>query len=253
MSGRREAGRPVGMTAPNRNFRLSTLVTSGSSGPTAAVSPQPRVLLVDDHEAVGQSLAIALRAEGYEADHVAGPTPAAILAAASEAGPDVVVLDLDLGPAGDGRALVGPLTAAGSAVLVLTANTDPVELVSCFEAGAVGVLGKSATLDQILEAVAAVAAGDSPMASHVRDELGAAARRARSEHRRRMAPFELLTPREEDVLIGLGDGLTPAEIAERSFTAVSTVRGHIKAILAKLGVRSQVAAVGKARHAGWLP
>ena len=77
------------------------------------------------------------------------------------------------------------------------------------------------------------------------------AHKARDEHRNALTPFEELTKSEADVLVGLIDGETAAEVAASRFVAISTVRTHVRQILRKLGVNSQLAAVAMAREAGW--
>lgn len=69
------------------------------------------------------------------------------------------------------------------------------------------------------------------------------------------AALASLTPAENDALLGMMAGLTAAEIAVRSHRSVHTIRSQIKAVLAKLGVPAQIAAVAIAHrsgHANWL-
>jgi DNA-binding NarL/FixJ family response regulator len=82
------------------------------------------------------------------------------------------------------------------------------------------------------------------------DEL----RLERADTMRAHATFERLTPRESVVLGALTDGLSAEEIAEAHFVALTTVRSQIRAVLHKLGVRSQLAAVALASaHPELLP
>ena len=74
----------------------------------------------------------------------------------------------------------------------------------------------------------------------------------RRADRRRLAPFESLTPRERDVLALIVDGRPAAEIARRAAVALPTVRTQVRSILQKLEVNSQMAAAAMARNAGWL-
>jgi DNA-binding NarL/FixJ family response regulator len=74
-------------------------------------------------------------------------------------------------------------------------------------------------------------------------------RRAQTESA--LAPFRRLTPREEEVLAALVDGEPAVAIAGRATVSEATVRSHIRSVLTKLGVGSQLQAVAKARHAGW--
>jgi DNA-binding NarL/FixJ family response regulator len=71
--------------------------------------------------------------------------------------------------------------------------------------------------------------------------------------RRDLRPFADLTEREQAVLAGLVEGHCAEEIAKAGFVSISTVRSQIKAILHKLGVNSQLAAVAMARRAEWSP
>lgn len=82
---------------------------------------------------------------------------------------------------------------------------------------------------------------------HLRSAL--ADRRDRLEALR--APFQQLTPREQDVLAGLVRGLSAPAIAEEAIVSATTVRSQIRAILLKLGVHSQLEAVSLARRARW--
>ncbi len=67
----------------------------------------------------------------------------------------------------------------------------------------------------------------------------------------RLQAFAVLTDREKVVLAELIEGHCAEEIANAAYVSISTVRSQIKAILQKLGVNSQLAAVAQARRAGW--
>ena len=73
----------------------------------------------------------------------------------------------------------------------------------------------------------------------------------RRADRRRLAPFESLTPRERDVLALIVDGRPAAEIARRSYVSLPTIRTQIRSILQKLEVNSQKEAAAMARELGW--
>jgi two-component system, NarL family, nitrate/nitrite response regulator NarL len=65
--------------------------------------------------------------------------------------------------------------------------------------------------------------------------------------------FERLSPREQEVLYALMKGQTARDICERDYVAMPTVRSQIHAILSKLGVTTQLAAVVLAYRSGWSP
>lgn len=211
-----------------------------------------RVLLVEDHQLVASALGSALRTQGYEVEHCSTLTVEGVSAAAQQFRPDVVLLDLYLGPEfGTSIPLIGPLRDAGARVVMLTASTDRHVLAECIEAGAEGLLTKSERLDGLVQAIEDVAEHGSLVSPQQREYLLANLSQRRQQQRARKAPFERLTRREQEILAALMRGSTAQAIAEETFTSIRTVRGHIQAILDKLDVSSQVAAVAKAQEAGW--
>jgi DNA-binding NarL/FixJ family response regulator len=211
-----------------------------------------RVLLVDDHALLAQTLALELRHAGCQVHVVDTPSHARVLAAADAFRADVVLLDLYLGrDVGTSVPLIAPLAAGGAEVVVLTGMTDEMMYAACIDAGATGVLSKEADFDGVLRAVLLAATHERVQPAHERDRLLERLRLARREERERLTRFERLTGRERAVLAALMDGRSAAEIAEDSYVSLATVRSQIRAILQKLDVTSQLAAVAAAHHAGW--
>jgi len=213
---------------------------------------QFRVLVVDDHAVFAETLAGELQRLGFEVAVVAAPSHANVLAAAASFGADVVLLDLCLGPdVGTSVPLISPLVALGAEVVMLTGMTDEMQLAGCVEAGASGVVSKVADLEAVFHAVVHAAHHERVQPTMERERMLAVLRGARRQERARLERFERLTRRERVVLAGLMDGLSASEIAESSFVSLTTVRSQIRAVLLKLGVTSQLAAVAAAHHAGW--
>ncbi len=211
------------------------------------------VLIVEDHELLAQSLSLALAAEGMTVE-VAPPCSDAVLESARNRPPSVVLLDLDLGAGRDpGEALLPPLVALGSAVLVVSAATDELRLGMVLELGAKAVLSKSRPFSDLVEAVMAAARGDVVMREHDRQEMLAAARRRRAADTERLAPLSRLTSRESEVLSLLMGGRNAESIARHFVVSDATVRTQIRGVLTKLEVGSQLAAVARAHRAGWQP
>ena len=211
-----------------------------------------RLLIIEDHELLAQSLGAALREEGLDVHLISGPTAKDILDASARIEPELVLLDLDLGDdIGSGVPLIAPLADNGGSVVMLTGSTDPVALATAVEAGAVGVLNKSMSFDALLDAVREAMGHGTLLTPHQRSELLAVLRRSRQERERRLRPFNALTPREGQVLAALMEGKAAETIANESFVSLATVRSQIRSILAKLDVNSQLAAVALARSAGW--
>jgi two-component system, NarL family, nitrate/nitrite response regulator NarL len=214
-----------------------------------------RVLIVDDHVLLAESLELALSLEGYDARRLAlpeeGGSMATVRSMALRANPRTVLLDLDLGRFGDGMNLIAPLARAHVNVVVLTASEDRGRWGACMRLGARKVLPKSGALQQALATVRRLHQG-LPVVS--REELEqlleawAEDRQAHDDIRRRL---DLLTPRERQVLGALTEGRTVRTIATSSVVSEATVRTQVKSILGKLEVSSQLAAVGMANQINW--
>lgn len=231
----------------------------GTSSSLHAVIDRPRldtalperVLLVEDHRLLAQSLATSLQAEGVEADRAPLDSQAAIVASAREVTYDVILLDLDLGELGSTLPLIGPLRATGARVVVLTAVTDRERLAECVEAGAIGLVSKRNGVEELLASLREAKASDSLLGPGERDQLLAELRRQRKQREQRLAAFQRLTVREGEVLTALMNGKTATDIAAEWYVSITTVRTQIHSVLTKLGVCSQIAAIGLANSAGW--
>jgi DNA-binding NarL/FixJ family response regulator len=222
--------------------------------PISETSSAPlKLLIIEDHELLAGTMAMALRTGGLEVHTTAGPSPEAVVALARRLQPVLVLLDLELGALGSGLDLIRPLIDAGGRVVMVTGVTERARLGACIEAGALGVVGKAGGFDMLVEAVRRAVDGVPILGEDERQALLHEARHRRRDDQERLAPFGALSPREQAVLVRLLAG-EPAEIiADRSYVSVATVRSHIRAVLLKLGVNSQLAAVALAREAGWPP
>jgi two-component system nitrate/nitrite response regulator NarL len=227
---------------------------AGEPGSAVTVATLPRLLVVDDHAVFTQALGLALESHGVATVEPAEELAAdAVRARAEERRPDVVLVDLDLGGGASGVPLVRDLAARGVAVLVVTALDDDARLGECLEAGAVGVFHKTRPLEELAELVQRAVGGEAVTSPARREELLAALRQARARRQADTGPFASLTEREAAVLGSLMDGKAAREIAADHFVSEATVRTHIRSVLQKLGVHSQLAAVARARAAGWRP
>jgi len=213
-----------------------------------------RILLVDDHALFRQPLAFMLEREpDMTVTGQAGTLAEARQAIQSAGSVDVAIVDLGL-PDGDGVELIRDLRALNphALVLVVTAQADRQRWAEALEAGAAGVLHKSASLDQIIDAIRRLHAGGHLLSPA--ELLGllrlASERRTRDAVAR--AALGKLTPRERDVLQALAEGLSDKEIAQRLHISVETVRTHMVNILGKLGVESRLQALVMALRHGFV-
>ena len=218
------------------------------------MTESPRVLIVEDHALLAESLALALRLRNIDDVEICDPSAldaASVLATAEHAKPDVVLLDVFLGDFGVSIPMIEPLSQTGAKILILTASQDRVVLARCLEAGAAGVFDKAQPFDELLTWVIDAAVGRTTMRPAAREALLAELADHRRDTDELRSLFKQLTDREAEVLTAIVEGANADEIAGRQHVAVSTVRSHIRSILDKLGVNSQLAAVALARRAGW--
>lgn len=203
---------------------------------------QVRVLLVEDHTAVREAIAGMFERESDLT--VVGQAESLAEARELLYGVDVAVLDLAL-PDGDGIALIPELRAAspGAQVLVLSANLDRARTARAVDAGAAGALDKTADLDQVVDAIRRLRAGQDLLASHEIVELLRFASDRRAQEREDRQAIASLTHREREVLKALAVGLDGQTIADRLGISIRTERNHVARILKKLGVHTQLQAV----------
>ena len=194
-----------------------------------------RVLLADDHAVVRAGLKAVL---GAARDiQVVGEASNGrdALAMIERLDPDVVLMDLTM-PEMDGVAATKALVARKSRtrVLVLTMHAEDEYLVPLLEAGASGYLVKSAADRELVDAVRAVAHGDTYVQPSAARALarGLTRKEAHADDRER---YERLTERERDVLRLVGSGFSAPEIGEKLSISPKTVDTYKQRIGEKLG------------------
>jgi PAS domain S-box-containing protein len=201
-----------------------------------------RVLLVDDHAAIREAIALAFARD----DHfiVAGQAGSLAEARGLLDGVDVAIVDLEL-PDGDGADLIEDLRDRDARIqtLVLSAHTDRASVARAVQKGATAVLSKTTHLHEIVSAVRRMQAGETLMQLDEVVELLRFDGRRRERELDERRQIESLTAREREVLELLATGLDSAAIAARLHISPRTQRNHVASILAKLAVHSQLQAV----------
>lgn len=211
-----------------------------------------RVLLADDEKLIRTGLrtilesdeditVVAEAADGREAVTLAGAH-----------GPDVVLLDVRMpgpAPGGDGLDAIGELRRhqPSIAVTVITTFDEDDYVARAVRAGADGFLLKAADPRELLAAVRAAANGEGYLSPRITARV---LRRLRSqagddgdgERARAQELVAALTDRERDVLALLAQGLSNHEIGRELFVSEGTVKTHLSALLARLGVDNRVRA-----------
>ena len=203
-----------------------------------------RVVVIDDQTLVRQGIVGLLRLSG-EVEVIGQASDGAEgLEVVAALRPDVVLLDLRM-PILDGLGVLQALAAAGdrTPVLVLTTFPDDEALIAAMRAGARGYLLKDVSLDQLVEAITALADGGTLIQPSVTEALvRQLAGTSADVDPVGLAP-EPLTARETEVLRLLSGGYSNREIAAAMFLAEGTIKNHVSAVLLKLGVRDRTRAV----------
>jgi DNA-binding NarL/FixJ family response regulator len=198
---------------------------------------RPRVLLVDDHQLLRQAVRRALEDAGLEVAAEAGDGSEAVRLAA-EIAPDVIVMDVSM-PVLDGVEATRRIHAASPdlPIVVLTMHGEESQRREAIDAGATGFLTKDVSMQDVVATVMQAAGGDvalSPeLASTILSEL-------RTPDTKNSSP---LTPREEEVLQLIADGLSTTEVAKHLFISGKTVKNHLASIYEKLDARDRTQAV----------
>lgn len=161
--------------------------------------------------------------------------------------PDLVLLDLRL-PGMDGLdSLPYFLRALPDArVMILTQSDDESDVLRAIAHGAAGYLLKSSRLDQITDGIRTIMDGGAPIDTSVaRFILNTLQAKLPAREMK-----QLLSPREMEILVLLGEGLVKKEIAHRLNISYTTVDTHVTHIYEKLGVRNAPSAVNQAHRLG---
>jgi DNA-binding NarL/FixJ family response regulator len=213
----------------------------------AAQRERTNVLIVDDHQLFAEALALAIDTQADMKCMGRAADAETALAIMREIRPDVVLLDILL-PGMDGIAAIAELRMVRGDVriIVLSADSSADALARAADAGADGYVAKEQPFHDLLDAVRSreSLAIDSRALARLTRAAGNPAPAGR--------PVEL-TSREFDILVLLADGLPVTSIAEQVGISVHTCRAHVRAVLAKMAVHSQLAAVVAAAKAGLLP
>ena len=201
-----------------------------------------RVMVVDDHPMWRDAVERDLVAAGFDVVAVAASGGEA-LARFHRERPQLVVLDLQI-PAPDGVAVTAQVLAEdpSARVLVLSASGEQGDVLAAVKAGATGYLVKSASREQLLDAVRRVAAGDTVftpgLAGLVLGEFRRLADPATAAADG--PPTPELTARETEVLRMVAKGMSYKQIADRLVLSHRTVQNHVQNTLRKLQLHNRV-------------
>jgi len=202
-----------------------------------------RVLLVDDHQLLTDSLARILSAEDdITVVGIAGSVAEARDLARERM--DVVLMDYRL-PDGTGAEATRAIKARwpSARVVMLTAVQDDETVIETIQAGADGYLTKDRAVDDVVQAVRSARNGEALLPRSVMIDIAHRVRTSRDRSAADRPAPEPLTARELEVLRALADGLPTPVICEQLVISRNTLRTHIQNIMAKLHAHSKLEAV----------
>ena len=201
-----------------------------------------RVSIIEDDDWIRENLATQVnRTDGFSCGSRYSNGEDAVARIAKDA-PDVVLMDINL-PHMNGIECVKKIKTLVPSVqiLMLTVYEDSDKIFNSLLAGASGYLLKRTPQAQIMEAIADVHRGNSPMSGHIARKVVQYFNQRGSADKE----IEKLSKREREVLDHLAQGIPYKEIADVLSLSIDTVRMHIKGIYGKLHVHSRGEAVAK--------
>jgi DNA-binding NarL/FixJ family response regulator len=215
--------------------RTAALPASSRRAPSAEQAPIT-VLIADDHPVVRQGLTVLLEVQDDLTLIGEASDGAEAVRLTLERAPDVLLLDLKL-PGLDGIGVLAQLREqrARTRILVLTSATGPAGPARALQAGAAGFLYKDVDPDALVRAIRSVHDGNTVLAP---EAAGLVTGSAGSDVR----GIGALTAREREVLALIAEGQSNREIGRTLRVAEKTVKTHVSAILAKLGVADRTQA-----------
>ena len=201
------------------------------------------VALVDDHTIVRRGVRAYLQAQHDIAIVGEAATGEAALQHAADWQADVILMDIHMPGGLDGIQTTKQLKALLPQVhiVILSSFSDDARLIGAMRAGAITYVQKEAEPEVLLHAVRRAAQGQAALEPELMRRLMQA---------KDLRYQDVLTERELDVLRGVADGLTNAEIAARLVVSEETVKTHLSGVLRKLGLTHRTQAAVYALRSG---
>ncbi|QTD40816.1 response regulator transcription factor [Sporosarcina sp. Te-1] len=195
-----------------------------------------RVVIVDDHPVVRRGLAaVLLQLETFEVIGEASNGKEAIMLMA-ETMPELAIIDLQLGME-SGLDLISKIQRQGMRCkfIVLTSSPDKNNFTKAKELGVAGYISKEALPEELVHALQMVCKGRTYYDPRILEQMVGV-------HTERVAMVNVLTPKETEVLIELGKGLSNKEISQMLYITEYTVKKHVSQVLGKLNLADRTQA-----------
>ena len=201
-----------------------------------------RLLLVDDHRMLRETLKRSMLDEGFEVVGEASDGLEAVSMAA-ELRPDVILMDVTM-PEIDGVEATRRIVEAepGQRVIMLTMHADQDVIAAAIRAGASGYLVKDCSFEEVAATVRQAMSLDTDVSPEVAASM--------LQEARDLDDDAVITKREIEVLQLIADGCSTPEVAAQLFISQKTVKNHLASIYAKLDARDRTQAVLQAVRMG---
>ncbi|MEM1504938.1 response regulator transcription factor [Domibacillus sp. 8LH] len=220
-----------------------------------------KIVLIDDQQLFREGIKRILNCEETFEVLAEGKDGVEAIELADRYKPDVVIMDINM-PKTNGVEATRNLISKypNIKVIILSVHDDETYIIGALQSGAFGYLLKEMDTENLIEAVKAVAKGESYLHPRVTHKLitvyrrlsSAAARKKEFQQPPVRLPLHLLSRRESEVLQLLADGKSNRSLAETLYISEKTVKGHVYSILRKMDVNDRTQAVIKAIKNGWV-
>jgi DNA-binding NarL/FixJ family response regulator len=202
------------------------------------VEPKKTLVIIDDHPLFREGLkTIVAREHGFEVAGEAG-TAREGLRLASKIRPDLILVDISL-PDQSGIELTREIRhlLPETRIMIVSMHSKIDYIAEAFRAGAVGYMTKESASERLLQALRCVSKGEHFLDSSVSHQVVQRLKEFPEKGTKITdAAYGSLTPREQEVMRLLAEGLSPKEVAEKLFISPKTAENHRCSIMGKLGI-----------------
>jgi two-component system NarL family response regulator len=206
------------------------------------MTPRISILLIEDNRLLREGIEAMLNEQPDLTVVGTAPGGDAVLEVLRDTTPQLILLDAALGEQDSFRLLATVRMAAPEVrVIVMDLIPEPQDIVEFVEAGCAGFLLKDATVEDFLATIRSVARGVRVLPPALAGTIFThVARNAARRDPAAVRDAVTMTPREQEVVALIGEGLSNKEIAERMQIALHTVKSHVHNVLEKLALRTRL-------------